>query len=223
MLESSRSVEPRRTRRFIIALLAAAVLGGVILVWYAREGFVETRRREQIVATIQREARASFLVTGSLDITATITYENSRTLLPGLLNLGLGTSRATVQVPGRAYYGFDVRTLEPKHVEIRGDTVRLRVPEPRVLSVEPNLAQLRTWTSQGWLRTPTSVQEAQNAALRSVNAALFRQAQSHVANSAQPRVNTARALELMLRPVLAAMGIEKPHFRFELGQHVYAE
>ena len=174
--------------------------------------------RERIVATIQSEARQSFLVTGSLDITATTTFESTKTFLPGVLNLDMGTSRATVQVPGRAFYGFDVRAISGKDIELRGDTVLMTVPRPRLLSVDANLQELKIMTDKGWLRTPNSVDAVERSALRHIDAALANQAANHVANSAQPLVNSARALEEMLRPPLAAAGLKTPVFRFRMGQ-----
>jgi hypothetical protein len=174
--------------------------------------------RERIVATIQSEARQSFLVTGSLDVTATTTFESTKTFLPGVLNLDMGTSRATVQVPGRAFYGFDVRAISAKDIELRGDTVLMTVPKPRLLSVDANLQELKIMTDKGWLRTPNSVDAVERSALRHIDSALANQAAAHVANSAQPLVNSARALEEMLRPPLAAAGLKTPVFRFRMGQ-----
>jgi hypothetical protein len=36
----------------------------------------------------------------------------------------------------------------------------------------------------------------------------------------QPRVNTAKALEKLLRPVLVAAGVPNPRFRFEIGDEL---
>jgi DNA repair ATPase RecN len=54
-------------------------------------------------------------------------------------------------------------------------------------------------------------------ALEGVTEALRRQAQRRVRNAAQPRVNTARALEAMLAPALQASGLPDPRFRIHLG------
>jgi hypothetical protein len=218
-----RSVEAIRRSAVIAAGMLFAAVAALVLISHSREAVLREKVRDQIVATIQREARASFLVTGTLDITATITHQSTRTLLPGIVNLDLGTSSATIQVPGRAFYGVDARTFKPANIAFRGDTVQITLPRIEVLSVEPNLAELRTWTSKGWLRTPTSVREAQNAALHNVNAALMRQARSHIATSQQPSINTADALEAMLRPTLVASGLKQPHFEFELGNRLVLE
>ena len=215
----------RLTRNRIItaAALAVVALAGLLLVRAGIDRISPEQIRESVIATIQSEARESFLITGSLTITATTTIENSRVFLPGLLNFSLGTSRAQVQVPGTAYYGFDIRKLDPRHIEVTGDTIRIDVPKPQLLSVDANLKELRVWTEKGWLRTPASVDEIERTAIRRVDGALGRQAASYIASSAQPHVNTAHALEKMLRPVLAAMGVEKPVFKFRIGEQLVME
>ena len=216
-MKSIRSIRP--------AAWVGLALGVVLLILAVRlipRILARERVRESIVAVIQREAEESFLVTGSIEITATTTIENTRWLFPGSL-LSLGTSRATVQVPGTAFYGFDVTSLKPDDVVVRGDTVLVAVPEPVVLSAAANLEQIKVWTSQGWLRTPASVRTAERTALRRVQSALDRQAAQHVRTSVQPHVNSARALEKMLTPVVQSAGIRKPVFRFQIGKRLIME
>lgn len=179
--------------------------------------------RERIVATIQGEAKQSLLVTGSVDMTATVTVENARTLLPGLLDIDVGTSRATVQVPGRAYYGFDVRELDRDKIRVQGDTIYVVVPPPRLISVDANLEQLRVWTEKGWLRSAQSLQSVERTAIQRIDNTLARQAARYISTSAQPRVNSAEAIRNMVTPVLSAAGIASPVFRFELDEKLKME
>lgn len=209
--------------RFMIAAFGLLVVAGSILLFMHRPRISEQRVRERVVATMQRESRESFLVTGSLDLTVTLTRQNTKVLLPGLLDLSLGEARTTVQVPGRVYYGFDVRKIRANDIHLRGDTVVLRVPAPSLLSVDVNLSELRVQTSKGWLRTRASVLETEREAVRNLNSAFARQAAEYISASTQPRVNTARALEVMLRPPLAAAGLRTPYFRFALGQQIQLE
>ena len=204
-------------------VLVLILLALIIALREAVERVAPEEIRERIVATIQSEAKASLLVTGSLDITATVTIENAKTLLPGLLNIDLGTARAVVQVPGRAYYGFDVREINRERIEIRGDTVRIVVPQPKVLSVDANLQELKVWSDKGWLRSATELQKVQQTAIRRIDGALARQAAAHVSNSAQPRINSAEALERMIKPVVVAAGIANPVFEFELAERLKLE
>jgi hypothetical protein len=203
--------------------LAAVCIAGLLLVRVTVRRIAPERIRESVIATIQSEAKESFLITGSLTITATTTISNSRIFLPGILDFNLGTSRARVQVPGVAYYGFDVRKFDPKQIRITGDTIEIDVPKPQLLSVDANLKELQVWTEKGWLRTPASVDEIELTAIRRLDGALARQAASHVANSAQPHINSAHALEKMLRPVLSAMGLKKPIFKFHIGERLVLE
>jgi hypothetical protein len=209
---------------FIATLLVALLLLGIIAALRrVAKGIAPEELRERIVTTIQSEARASLLITGSLDVTATVTIENVKRLLPGLLDIELGTSRAMVQVPGRAYYGFDVRELDRDRINIVGDTILVTVPQPRVLSVDANLQGMRVWSDKGWLRSAGSVQSAERTALQRIDGALARQAASYVASSTQPRVNSAEALKRMIEPVVTAAGIANPVYRFELAHRITIE
>ncbi len=207
---------------------AAAVVLVVTIALLARRALVPTFTEEQVRAsvltTIQREAQASFLVTGTLDIVATTTVANTREILPQILDLSLGTSKATVQVPGRAFYGFDVRSLKPAHIRVVGDTlIEIDVPQPRVYSVEPNLSEMRVWTERGWARSGASTQRAERRALTLINGALMRQADAHVQTSMQPQVNTAQALKHMVTPALHSLGLTSPIFRFRIGERIVME
>lgn len=204
-------------------VLVMMLLGIIAVLRQVADRIAPDELRERIVATIQSEARASLLLTGSIDMTATVTIENAKTLLPGLLNIDMGTSRAMVQVPGRAHYGFDVRELGRDKIRISGDTIWIQVPQPRVLSVDANLQQMQIWSSKGWLRSGSSVQSVERSAITKIDNALARQAAAHVANSAQPRINSAEALRHMVIPVVTAAGIENPVFQFELTEKLKLE
>lgn len=205
------------------AVVVLILLAVIALLRQVAERVAPEELRERIVATIQSEARQSLLLTGSIDLTATVTIENAKTLLPGVLNIDLGTSRAMVQVPGRAHYGFDVRELSRDKIQISGDTIRIQVPQPRVLSVDANLQQMQIWSTKGWLRSGASVQSVERSAITRIDNALARQAAAHVASSAQPRVNSAEAIRHMVMPVLTAAGIENPVFQFELTEKLKLE
>jgi hypothetical protein len=204
---------------FVVLVLLAAIAA----LRHVADIVAPEKIREQIVATIQSEAKASVLITGSIDLTGTVTVENVKTLLPGVLDIGLGSSRATVQVPGRAYYGFDVRELDRDKIRVHGDTIDITVPQPRVISVDANLQQLRVWSDKGWLRSAQSLQSVERSALQKIDNVLARQAAAHVANSAQPRINSAEALRRIVAPVLKAAGISNPVFQFQLTERLMLE
>src|SRR5688572_9973986 len=218
-------MKPRPAKIWAVtAAVVVLILVGVIaaLRGVAR-GIAPDEVRERIVATIQNEAKESILITGSVDLTGTVTVENVRTLLPGVLDIGLGSSRATVQVPGRAYYGFDVRELDREKIRIRGDTVEITVPQPRVISVDANLQELRVWSAKGWLRSSQSLQSVERTAMQRIDNVLARQAAHHVATSTQPRVNSAEAIRRMVLPVVQAAGITTPVFQFQLTERLTLE
>lgn len=216
-----------RLRFWLVALLVfAAVAAGLWLLWERRPRLSEAEVREAVYTTIQREAPESFYVTGWLDLTATTTAAGRTVLLPGILDLGVSRTSTTVRVPARASYGVDVSRLEPGMIRLVGDSlVVVTLPGVELYSVEPNLSELRVRTDRGWVRLPGGVDpdRVERRALARVERALRRQAAEHLRTSVQPRVNTARALERLLVPVLEATGMEEPRFEFRLGRGVVIE
>ena len=218
-------MKPRPAKIWAVtaAVVVLTLVGVIAALRRVAQGIAPEEVRERIVATIQSEAKESILITGSIDLTGTVTVENVRTLLPGVLDIDLGSSRATVQVPGRVYYGFDVRELDRDKIRIRGDTIEITVPQPRVISVDANLQELRVWSAKGWLRSSQSLQTVERTAMQRIDNVLARQAAQHVATSAQPRVNSAEAIRRMVRPVVEAAGITNPVFQFQLTERLTLE
>lgn len=205
----------------IIVILIA--ITAAYRVWWGPPQVSETEVRSLIHTSIQREAEESFFVTGSLDVTTTAIVDNTRIILPDVLDLRLGTTRATVRAPGRVSYGFDVTELQEEMIHVAENVVSIQIPRLQVYSAEPDLTQLEVETDMGWARLPASARSAERRAVAELNAALRRQGETHLSNAMQPRVNTARALEQLLMPVLRATGIPNPELRFELGEGVLLE
>lgn len=226
---------PRGTLRLLAALLAAGLLA--LAAWFFASGVdrladglrppdVVLSREEvaaRVHATLQREADAAFLVTGRLDVLATAEVENTRTVLPGLLDLSMGTSRATVRVPGTVWYGVPLDAFSAADVEVEADTlVRLRLPAPEVQAVEPDLSSMDVRTERGWARLPAlSERDAERAALGLVADVLRRQGVAHLADDPDAGTRTARALVDLLRPVLREAGAEAPVFHVVLGGRTF--
>jgi hypothetical protein len=205
----------------IVATGVLLLIGAVgLFLWSNRPRLSETDIRDVVYSTIQRESPESFLITGTLEVTATTRVENTRTLLPGVMGIDLGTTSATVRVPGRVSYGFDVRQLTPAMIRVLpGDTIEVTVPEPVLYSVEPNLEQMEVQTQRGWLRmSQRTVDEVRERAIQLVQQTMRQQGQAHLHGSSQPRINTADALYEMLHPVLVAAGVENPTIRFQVGR-----
>lgn len=219
---------PSRASRWAVlglgVALALTVLAVLLWLMLPRVRLSEEEVRTAVAARIQREAPESFLVTGSLDLTATTTVRNTRYVLPEPIRLSLGTTSATVRLPGKAFYGFDVRRLEPDRIQFRDSVVEVVLPEVQVLSVDADVSAMEVQTEVGWARLHSgSGQAAERAAWSRAEEALREQAGQHVADSDQPAIHTARALELMLRPVLEALGVEDPRFRFRIGPRITVE
>jgi hypothetical protein len=202
----------------VLFLLAAAVVLGRSL-WSGLRAPPVTERqvREAVHTALQREADTTFVVTGYLDLTANVRVDDTRVLLPTLLALRLGTTTATVRVPGRASYGFDAAELRPELVRVRGDTVELQIPRLTVYAVEPDLSRLEVETSTGWARHPVTAQETERRAIQHLGEALRAQAESHLGEAVQPRLNTAATLRTLLIPVLHEVGLRNPRFRIHVG------
>lgn len=204
----------------ILAVGIMLLLGTLgLYLWSRRPHLSQTEIRDAIYSTIQRESSASFLITGTLEITTTTRVENTRTLLPSIVGLDLGTTSATVRVPGRVSYGIDVRQLTPEMITVAGDTIEVIVPDPVVYSVEPNLSQMEVETRRGWMRPgQATTEEVRTRAIELVQGTMRAQGVRHLQGSSQPRINTADALYEMLRPALVAAGVDDPQIRFQIGR-----
>lgn len=221
------------------AALGGSVIVGLLLViglllW--ERGPSDATVQKTVLTTIQDEAPASFLVTGTLDIRVTVRVDSAQYLTPSWLTYLLrqtqpsalpllqGGAETRVRVPGTVSYGFDVRALDASMIQVK-ETGRVGVtlPSLSVHSVEPVLARLEVQSqSSGWMRVlPSDMPEAvRTQALGAVKAAFEEQASRRLASATQPRVNTARALEKMLRPALQAAGMEAPQFQIRIGDEL---
>lgn len=201
-----------------MALLALLALGAVLWLSRATPQLTEQQVRDALFTTIERESPQAFLVTGRLEMTVTTRVENSKVLLPGLIDLNLGTTRATVRVPGRVSYGFEVDSLRPEMVRLREDgVIEIELPPLAVYSAAADLSRLEVETSRGWARAGSMADEVERRALTIVEGAMRRQAISHLSTSYQPRINAARALERLLEPALRGLGMADPEFHFRLA------
>lgn len=216
---------PKRPIIAALAVLLLAAIGAALVLGLRLGRITEAQVRETVTTTIQAERPDAFLVTGTLDMTATVTKATRQVFLPGVFDVDLGTSEATLRVPGKAAYGFDVRTLRPQDVRLLdGGIVEVTLPALSVHTVEPDLSRLEVQTRRGWLRSSQSVDRMEAQATQQLTAALRRQAEAHLAGSAlQARQHTADALAAMLRPALVAAGMEAPRFRFRADEGVTIE
>lgn len=205
--------------RGAVALSILALVGAGLAAWWwmQQPRLSEKRVQQAVVATVQREAPSSFLVTGKLQTTVTSTITNDKIFLPGVLDFNVGTTETTARVPGTIHYGFDVGQLRAEDIQVApgGDTVTVTLPELAVHSVEPNLRRMQVRTQSGWTRMyDDSGARTREAALNVAQDALKKQGRQHLADSQQPRYNTAQAMETMLMPVLKAAGARNPVLRF---------
>ena len=221
----------------------AAIGGGVIGALVLEVGLLLWERtppdatvRKTVLTTIQDEAPASVLVTGTLDLQVTVRVDSAQYLTPSWLTYLLrqtqpsavpllrGGSETQVRVPGTVSYGFDVQTLDSSMIAVDDQgQVGVALPSLSVQSVEPDLAQLEVRSrAHGWMRVlPSDMPKAvRREALGTVKAAFREQAARRLKGATQPRVNTARALEKMLRPALQAAGVEAPQFRIRVGDEL---
>ena len=199
-----------------LSILILVSAGIAAFWWMQRPALSEKKVQQAVVATLQREASSSFLVTGTLQTTVTSTITNDKIFLPDVLELNVGTTETQARVPGIVRYGFDVSALRPEDIRVGpGDTVTVTLPEVTVRSVEPNLKRMEIRTRSGWTRMyDESRARTREDALRLAQKALRTQGEQHLRDSRQPRYNTARAMETMLTPVLKAAGARDPVLRF---------
>jgi hypothetical protein len=188
--------------------------------------------RRTVLTTVQEEAPASFFVTGTMEVSVTVRVDSAQYLTPAWLTYLLqqtqpsalpliqGGAQTRVRVPGTVSYGFDVRALTPDMISVEKERVDVTLPSLSVHSVEPDLTRLEVQSQEsGWMRVlPSDMPAAvRTQALGAVQDAFREQTERRIATATQPRVNTARALESLLRPALQATGIESPQFRMQVG------
>lgn len=214
-----------RSRWFFRIAALLLVLGSAVILWprWSAPSLTEQEFRNQVLVTLQQEADTSFIITGYLDLNLRVTARDTRTILPGLLDVSLGTTEAAVNVPGRVSYGFDLGALEPEMITLRGDTVELEVPHLTVYSAEPRLEELEVRTTRGWARLPISTRVAERVAISNLSDALRRQGEAHLQDSTQPRLNTAETLRALTIPILSAAGVVDPYFRIFVGESLVLE
>jgi hypothetical protein len=214
----------RRLTIFLASLSLVLALGLTLGTLLERTRISDQAIRDALFTTIQRESPEAFLVTGQLEITTTTRVENSKVLLPGLIGLDLGTARATVRVPGRVSYGFQADSLKPDMVRLLEDgTIEVELPALAIYSAEPDLSALEVETERGWARLASVEDDVERRAITIVEGAMRRQGLTHLRSSYQPRINSARALERILTPALAGLGLEDPVFRFRLAEDLYVQ
>lgn len=215
----------KRTAYIIFAVLMVCVIGIALLFRAAPDlpRISETQVRDAIRVALRTEADTAFLVTGYVDLSAAARSVNTRVLLPDLLDLSLGTTESTVRVPGRVAYGFDVGELREEMIRARGDTVEIDLPMVRLFSVEPDLSRLEVETRSGWARAATTAQRAERRATQLLSEALRQQGEAYLESSAQPDVNTGRAIRRIVTPVIVTLGIPSPIIRIYLGEGLLLE
>lgn len=216
----------RRLPRPLVAALGGLVVAVLLFaVWTFRPRLTEEAVQTAVITTLAEEAPASFFVTGTLTFATTVEGRSEKTLLPGLLNLDLGTTRAEVRVPGRVAYGFDVRRLRPSDIRFTEDgVVEVAVPVLTVFSVEPELERAELRTEVGWARLHrSSGQRMERRALEEIRPAMREVAERHLSRAESPRLNTAEALAHLLTPPLQAAGLPSPRFRFRLSNGAVLE
>jgi hypothetical protein len=206
----------------IVILLACAA---AVVVWRLRPHLTEREVDGVVTAAIQQEAKAAFLVTGYLDINSQARIENTLRLLPGILNLSMGSTTVSVRAPGRVHYGFEASQINPDRIRLAPDgVVEVDVPQPAVYTVSPDLEHMDIETAVGWTRlTGNSRAEVQARALALVQENMKQQAMMHMRTSKQPGINSADALYTLLKPVLIAAGMKDPKFRFRIGNELVME
>lgn len=204
-----------------LGMLLTAIVAIILLFRVPEVTVSEVDMVDLAHTTLQQEISAAFLVTGELIVTADTRVQNTKTLLPGLLDVDLGTTSAQVRVPGRVIYGIYADSLTRGRIRMAGDSViEITLPTPRVYAVEPQLSNMEVETTRGWARLSRETEEqVRERAIGLVERSLRAQGHRHMMQSVQPRVNTARAIEAMLRPAFEAAGI-RPEFRFRIGDEI---
>ena len=210
---------PRRRAALAVGLVVAAVLAVVLALAVAavRGGGVltEDEIRTAVRTGIEAEAAEGFVVTGRL--ASTLSGSSARRWRIRVLNVETGRSEVSVRVPATMTYGFSLDAFDAEAIRFREDgVVEVVLPPLEVFSVEPELEDAEVdidVTGQARL-TPSLTERTVEQTLRRVRPALRQQAEAHLDQSSQPRVNSARALRRVLAAPMEAAGVDLDDVRF---------
>ncbi len=196
----------------VLALGISVVRGGGAVTEEELQGLVQTQ--------IQQEAAEGFVVTGRLS--STLSGSSARRWRLRLLDVETGRAEVSVRVPATMTYGFSLDAFDADAIRFREDgVVEVVLPPLSVFSVEPELedAEVDIDLSGQARLTPSMTERTVEQTLRRVRPALREQAEAHLRDSDQPRVNSARALRRVLSAPLQAAGVdlEAVRFRFVLA------
>ncbi len=208
------------SRALALGLLTVVAVAAVWAVFRARPALVgEEEVRSAVLTTLARETPERFLVAGRL--TSGLTTESARRWRVRVLDLEAGRATVTVSLPGEVTYGFPLDALTADDIRyLDGQVVEIAMPDLEVFAVEAVLEEAVVEASvTGAARlTPALTEQSLQTALRRVRPALRAQAEAHLADVRQPRVNAAGALRAMLDPALVAAGVVGPvTYRFVLA------
>lgn len=200
----------------LVVAVALAVVIGLAVVAIRGAGLLsEDEVRSAVRAGIEAEAAEGFVVTGRL--ASTLSGSSARRWRLRLLNIETGRSEVTVRVPATMTYGFSLDSFDADAIRFReSGVVEVVLPPLAVFSVEPELEDAEVdveVTGQARL-TPSLTERTVEQTLRQVRPALRSQAEAHLRQSDQPRVNSARALRRMLAAPLEAAGVDLDDVRF---------
>jgi Protein of unknown function (DUF4230) len=163
--------------------------------------------QEEALTLITKESKASFLVTGKVDLVLEYTLSDKKEMM----GLDLGTTQTEIRIPGEAFYGFSADKLTLKDFKMQGDTLILFLPPTEVLTVSPNLAKMQMKTDVGWARLyKNSGRSVEQKALKSIPDRMKAKAVAYVQNSPNAQQNTKKAIEQLMIPLLRSNGVQNP-------------
>jgi hypothetical protein len=199
----------------IVAGLAVAVA-----FWQRRPRLRDADVDAAVATAIEQDSKATFLVTGALEVEAEADVDNT----DGALDPEAGPM-VKLRAPGRVEYGFDATKLTADRITLLKDgAIEVKVPQPVIDTVRPDLDRLEIQTTVGWSRlTATTAAKVQVRALSTLQDNMRMQAVQSMMASRQPDVSTADALYAMMRPSLVAAGMRAPRFRFLIGSNLVME
>lgn len=207
----------RRPLGLLLAVALIAAFLSAVAVWTLGlpDVLTEDELRGIVTTQIQSEAAEGFVVTGRLS--STLSGSSARRWRLRILNLETGRAEVTVRVPATMTYGFSLDAFDADAIRFREDgVVEVVLPPLSVFSVEPELedAEVDIDLSGQARLTPSITERTVEQTLHRVRPALREQAETHLRDSDQPAVNSARALRRVLAAPLEAAGVDLDAVRF---------
>lgn len=191
-----------RQRNSIILLIAGILIGMLLMYIFSGKGKSEARTQVSHNMIVEKIESLGNLEVVKFSIQDIVEYKKERTWLPN--------AKTALIVSGEVTGCIDLTQLRPEDIYTSGDSIRLRLPAPKVCHVTVNHEQSRIYNMQYSLWETTEIVDE---AYRHAEKQLREQALKLDLES-KSRTNATD----LLTPILQAMGFKHVLISFDTSQ-----